>query len=368
MPTYVYKFVETGETIEVQQGFHDENLTEIAHPDSGEVLPVKKVFTPVGVTFKGSGFFKTDNRGKKSATVDSVTSAVTKGTAPPAPTAVRRRARPRRPRRSRTVRARSVPIRVVPRPAVPGRARVRRPTADDLTAASITSAPTDSLRSSIDPRRHRCTSRPEPDSSSPDAPGSTGPSSPPSPHSPPPPFTPRCRRSQPNATAGDRHAACSWRRQPLEPGDPIVAELVALPIAALPDAALTDQPDGAVVRQRVAAGEVLTRLDVTSRSGPATLAEPGTVVDRAVRSARPQRRRGAERSGHRRRSVGGQGSSGDRCGRRGRSSWRSVRPRRRSWPRPPSRAAPASSISRDRFDQRAPVATAISTTTPRAIR
>ncbi len=68
MPTYVYKFVETGETIEVQQGFHDDNLTEIAHPDSGEVLPVKKVFTPVGVTFKGSGFFKTDNRGKKSAT------------------------------------------------------------------------------------------------------------------------------------------------------------------------------------------------------------------------------------------------------------------------------------------------------------
>ena len=67
MPTYVYKFVDTGETIEVQQGFHDDNLTEIAHPDSGEVLPVKKVFTPVGVTFKGSGFFKTDNRGKKSA-------------------------------------------------------------------------------------------------------------------------------------------------------------------------------------------------------------------------------------------------------------------------------------------------------------
>ena len=74
MPTYVYKFVDTGETIEVQQGFHDENLTEIAHPDSGEVLPVKKVFTPVGVTFKGSGFFKTDNRGKKSATSPASTS------------------------------------------------------------------------------------------------------------------------------------------------------------------------------------------------------------------------------------------------------------------------------------------------------
>lgn len=71
MPTYVYKFVDSGETIEVQQGFHDENLTELAHPDTGEVLPVKKVFTPVGITFKGSGFFKTDNRGKKSSSSSS---------------------------------------------------------------------------------------------------------------------------------------------------------------------------------------------------------------------------------------------------------------------------------------------------------
>ncbi|WP_040495441.1 FmdB family zinc ribbon protein [Ilumatobacter nonamiensis] len=66
MPTYVYKFVDTGETIEVQQAFTDDTLNEYTHPDSGELLPVKKVFQPVGVTFKGSGFFKTDNRGSKS--------------------------------------------------------------------------------------------------------------------------------------------------------------------------------------------------------------------------------------------------------------------------------------------------------------
>ena len=70
MPTYVYKFIETGETIEVQQSFDDETLTEAIHPDSGDTLPVKKVFLPVGVTFKGDGFYKTDNRGpKKSATI-----------------------------------------------------------------------------------------------------------------------------------------------------------------------------------------------------------------------------------------------------------------------------------------------------------
>tara|TARA_B110000495_G_scaffold176844_1_gene168566 strand:- start:217 stop:591 length:375 start_codon:yes stop_codon:yes gene_type:complete len=68
MPTYVYKFVETGETIEIQQSFKDDTLTEVAHPDSGDMLAVKKVFQPVGVTFKGSGFFKNDNRGKTSTT------------------------------------------------------------------------------------------------------------------------------------------------------------------------------------------------------------------------------------------------------------------------------------------------------------
>ncbi len=66
-------------------------------------------------------------------------------------------------------------------------------------------------------------------------------------------------------------------RHQLEPGDPITADLVSLPLAALPDDALTNVSDG-VVRQRVAAGEVLTRLDVTSRPGPAALAEPGSVV------------------------------------------------------------------------------------------
>lgn len=62
MPTYVYKFLDTGETIEVQQSFHDDTLTELVHPESGATLPVKKVFLPVGVTFRGDGFYKTDSR------------------------------------------------------------------------------------------------------------------------------------------------------------------------------------------------------------------------------------------------------------------------------------------------------------------
>lgn len=62
MPTYVYKFLETGETIEVQQSFDDAALTEATHPVTGQTMAVKKVFLPVGVTFKGDGFYKTDSR------------------------------------------------------------------------------------------------------------------------------------------------------------------------------------------------------------------------------------------------------------------------------------------------------------------
>ena len=68
MPTYVYKFIGTGETVEVRQSVHEESLRELEHPESGQLLPVKKVFQPVGITFKGTGFFKTDNRGSASST------------------------------------------------------------------------------------------------------------------------------------------------------------------------------------------------------------------------------------------------------------------------------------------------------------
>ena len=75
MPTYVYKFIDSGETIEVQQAFTDEPFTELAHPQDGVVRKVKKVFTPVGVTFKGGGFYKTDSRSGSSSSSSSTTSS-----------------------------------------------------------------------------------------------------------------------------------------------------------------------------------------------------------------------------------------------------------------------------------------------------
>jgi predicted nucleic acid-binding Zn ribbon protein len=85
MPTYVYKFTETGETIEVHQDFSDDSLTEAVHPVDGTVRPVKKVFLPVGITFKGGGFYKTDSG--KSGTTPAPISSSDSGSAPATPAA-----------------------------------------------------------------------------------------------------------------------------------------------------------------------------------------------------------------------------------------------------------------------------------------
>ena len=62
MPTYQYTCTECGEPLETVQKFSDEPLTVC--PACGGRL--RKVFSPVGIVFKGSGFYRTDSR--KSAT------------------------------------------------------------------------------------------------------------------------------------------------------------------------------------------------------------------------------------------------------------------------------------------------------------
>ena len=79
MPTYVYKFVETGETIAVQQDFSDDSLTEARHPVDGTMRPVKKVFLPVGITFKGGGFYKTDSKSGSSSNSSSSSATSSSG-------------------------------------------------------------------------------------------------------------------------------------------------------------------------------------------------------------------------------------------------------------------------------------------------
>ncbi|MGW1587029.1 FmdB family zinc ribbon protein [Streptomyces sp. NPDC002386] len=63
MPTYQYQCTECGEGLEAVQKFTDDALTEC--PGCGGRL--KKVFSAVGIVFKGSGFYRNDSRGSSSS-------------------------------------------------------------------------------------------------------------------------------------------------------------------------------------------------------------------------------------------------------------------------------------------------------------
>jgi putative FmdB family regulatory protein len=58
VPTYQYTCTECGEPVEVVQKFTDEPLT-VCSVCGGRL---RKVFSPVGIVFKGSGFYRTDSR------------------------------------------------------------------------------------------------------------------------------------------------------------------------------------------------------------------------------------------------------------------------------------------------------------------
>jgi len=64
MPTYQYACTECGERLEVVQKFTDDALT-VCPACEGRL---RKLFSPVGVVFKGSGFYKTDSRGTTKTT------------------------------------------------------------------------------------------------------------------------------------------------------------------------------------------------------------------------------------------------------------------------------------------------------------
>lgn len=59
MPTYEYVCDDCGSEHEIVQAMTDPTLTEC--PSCGKSA-LRKVFTNVGVVFKGSGFYRTDSR------------------------------------------------------------------------------------------------------------------------------------------------------------------------------------------------------------------------------------------------------------------------------------------------------------------
>ncbi|MFJ9040389.1 FmdB family zinc ribbon protein [Streptomyces sp. NPDC102406] len=71
MPTYQYQCTECGEGLEAVQKFTDDALTEC--PNCGGRL--KKVFSAVGIVFKGSGFYRNDSRGSSSSSTPATSSS-----------------------------------------------------------------------------------------------------------------------------------------------------------------------------------------------------------------------------------------------------------------------------------------------------
>ena len=63
MPTYQYTCTDCGEPVEAVQKFTDDPLS-ICAACGGRL---RKVFSPVGIVFKGSGFYRTDSRNGSSA-------------------------------------------------------------------------------------------------------------------------------------------------------------------------------------------------------------------------------------------------------------------------------------------------------------
>jgi putative FmdB family regulatory protein len=73
VPTYQYACTECGDRSEVVQRFTDDPLT-VCSACGGKL---RKIFSPVGIVFKGSGFYRTDSRNGSStvpASKDSTTS------------------------------------------------------------------------------------------------------------------------------------------------------------------------------------------------------------------------------------------------------------------------------------------------------
>ena len=58
MPTYQYACTECGDQLEMVQKFSDDPLTECPACEGR----LRKVFSPVGIVFKGSGFYRNDSR------------------------------------------------------------------------------------------------------------------------------------------------------------------------------------------------------------------------------------------------------------------------------------------------------------------
>jgi putative FmdB family regulatory protein len=88
VPTYEYRCKACGHELEIVQAFTDDALTRCEACGADQL---RKVFGSVGISFKGSGFYKNDSRGKTSSTSpstagDKASTSSDSGTSTPAKT------------------------------------------------------------------------------------------------------------------------------------------------------------------------------------------------------------------------------------------------------------------------------------------
>ncbi|MGB3910056.1 MAG: FmdB family zinc ribbon protein [Pseudolysinimonas sp.] len=89
MPTYSYRCTECSTAFDIQQAFTDDSLTECPACQGR----LRKLFSAVGVTFSGSGFYRNDSRaaakkdGSSSSSSSSSESSTSGSTPTPAPAA-----------------------------------------------------------------------------------------------------------------------------------------------------------------------------------------------------------------------------------------------------------------------------------------
>ncbi|MFF4408051.1 FmdB family zinc ribbon protein [Streptomyces sp. NPDC001262] len=78
MPTYQYQCTECGEGLEAVQKFTDDALTVCPQCEGR----LKKVFSAVGIVFKGSGFYRNDSRGTSSSSTPASSTTSTASSTP----------------------------------------------------------------------------------------------------------------------------------------------------------------------------------------------------------------------------------------------------------------------------------------------
>ena len=71
MPTYAYRCADCDHTFDIYQQFSDSALTEC--PECKGKL--RKVFGSLGVTFSGSGFYRTDSRAESKSSSSSASNS-----------------------------------------------------------------------------------------------------------------------------------------------------------------------------------------------------------------------------------------------------------------------------------------------------